>query len=79
MDIQAEKLNLIEWLAGIDDSRIIRQFKSLQKSNEVETKLSVAEKSAIDQGLKSIANGKTNTHETVMKSAKKKFPHLFKM
>ena len=79
MDIKEEKLELIQWLAGINDSRIIRQFKSLQQSNQeqVNTSLTPAEKSAIDQGLKSIAEGKVHTHESVMQSTKKKFPELF--
>jgi len=79
MDIQADKLSLIEWIAGINDSRIIRQFKSLQKSNmeQVDASLSPSEKSAVDQGLKSIAEGKVHTHESVMKSTKEKYPNLF--
>lgn len=80
MDIQAEKLSLIEWLAGINDSRIIKQFKALQRSNQeqMENSLTSAEKSAIDKGLKSIAEGKVHTHESVMESTQKKYPNLFK-
>ncbi len=80
MDIQAEKLRLIEWLAGINDYRIIKQFKALKKSNQeqIDTPLTSAEKSAIDQGLKSIADGKVHTHESVIKSTKEKYPNLFK-
>ncbi len=80
MDIQADKLSLIEWIAGINDSRIIRQFKSLQKSNQkqVNTSLTSVEKSAIDQGLKSIAEGNIHTHESVMQFTKEKYPNLFK-
>ena len=80
MDIQGDKLSLIEWIAGINDSRIIRQFKSLQKSNQeqVSVSLTSAEKSAIDQGLKSIEEGKVHTNESVMESTKEKFPNLFK-
>ena len=80
MDIQADKLSIIEWIAGINDSRIIRQFKSLQKSNQEQASfpLSSAEKSAIDKGLKSIEEGKVHTHESVMESTKEKYPNLFK-
>ena len=79
MDIQADKLSLIEWIAGINDSRIIRQFKSLQKSNQKQvTSLTSAEKSAIDQGLKSIAEGNVHTHESVVQFTKEKYPNLFK-
>ena len=78
MDIQAEKLQLIEWLAGINGSRVIRQFKSLQKSNQKQIDLTSVEKSAIDQGLKSIAEGKIHTNESVMESTREKYPNLFK-
>lgn len=77
MDIQAEKLNLIEWLAGINDSQTIRQIKSLQQSSQQAVELSETEKVAIDRGLKSIAEGKVHSHESVMASTKKKFPNLF--
>ncbi len=80
MDIQADKLNLIEWIAGINDTRIIRQFKCLQKSTQeqINISLTLAEKSAIDKGLKSIAEGKVHTHESVTQSTKEKYPALFK-
>ena len=38
----------------------------------------MAEKSAVDQGLKSISEGKVHTHESVMESTKEKYPNLFK-
>ncbi len=80
MDIQAEKLSLIEWLAGITDTRIIKQFRALQKSTQEpsETLLTVNEKSAIEAGLKSIKEGRSHTHKTVMESTMKKYPGLFK-
>ncbi len=80
MDIRAEKLEFIRWLAGINDSRVIKQLKTLQKYNqeEVSSILTDAEKLAIDQGLKTIKEGKTHSHEDVMKSARIKYPNLFK-
>lgn len=79
MDIQSEKLNLIEWLAGINDNRIIKQLKALQKSSQEQSdsSLSAEERSAIDTGLNSISAGKTHSHDSVRKSTKKKYPHLF--
>ena len=44
MDIQAEKLELIQWLAGINESRIVRQFILLRQANEVTSVLTAAEK-----------------------------------
>ncbi len=31
MDIQAEKLHLIEWLAGLNDVKVIQEIKALKK------------------------------------------------
>lgn len=80
MDIQADKLSLIEWIAGTDDTRIIQQIKSIQLSNEknTSTTLSQAEKKAIDEGLESIAKGHVHTNESVVEYIKKKFPNLHK-
>ena len=80
MDIHSEKLDLIKWIAGINDSQVIKQFKTLQKSNleKVSTTLTDSEKSAIDQGLKSIKEGRVQSHEDVTKSTKEKYPNLFK-
>lgn len=80
MDIQAEKLDIIQWLAGINDSQVIRQFKALKKSAEEIPlgNLSQAEKVAIDKGLQSIKRGHFKLHEDVMEVTKKKYPHLHK-
>lgn len=31
MNIQSEKLALIEWIAGIDDAKVIQNIKAIQK------------------------------------------------
>ena len=68
MDIQAEKLNLIKWLAEINDLEVIKQFKTLQKSSLEKGAiiLTDAEKSAIDQGLKSIEEDRVQSHENYL-------------
>ncbi len=79
MDIQAEKISLIKWLTEVKDDRIIRQFISLQKTNQEKINpISLAQKSALDKGLKSIAEGKVHSHDSVINSAKNKYPELFK-
>ena len=80
MDIQAEKLNLIKWLAEINDLEVIKQFKTLQKSSLEKGAiiLTDAEKSAIDQGLKSIEEDRVQSHERVVEMTKSKYPSLFK-
>lgn len=36
MDIKAEKLELIQWLAGVRDMGTIKEFINLKKSKEVD-------------------------------------------
>ncbi|MEQ8417879.1 MAG: hypothetical protein RIB71_25580 [Imperialibacter sp.] len=79
MSIEEEKLDLIKWLLEVDDDQVIRQFRTLQKSNEdaVVKELSKEERAAIEQGLKSIEQGKTLQHDEVKRLTAEKFPHLF--
>ena len=78
MDIQAEKLNIIQWLAGINDGNVILKIKELKKSNEEILAISIEEKVAIDKGLKSIEEGRFKTHEEVVHATKKKYSQVFK-
>jgi predicted transcriptional regulator len=80
MDIQTEKLELIKWLAEIDDYRIKKQIKMLQRSTreDASSDLTDAEKSAIDKGLKSIQEGSVKSHDEVKNMTGEKFPDLFK-
>jgi predicted transcriptional regulator len=80
MDIQANKLEIIEWLAGINDSSIIRRFMLLKKSTEElgKASLSSSQKQAIDEGLRSIEKGDFKVHEEVIECTKEKYPDLFK-
>lgn len=79
MDIKAEKINLIQWLAGIEDAKIINQLKMLQITFQEKEPVALTkeEKAAIDQGLRSIEAGQTKTHEEVKNSTKNKYPNLF--
>lgn len=80
MNIQAEKLDIIQWLAKVNDSNIIRQFMLLKRSNEemVSANLSEAEKKAVDKGLESLREGRFKTHNEVTEATRKKFTQLFK-
>ena len=79
MNIQAEKLEIIEWLAKVNDSKIIEQFMLLKKSNEEGSlNLSQEEREAIDKGLQSIEDKKSKSHEEVMEATRNRYPHLFR-
>jgi hypothetical protein len=79
MDIQAEKLALIQWLAGINDSQVISRFRALRRTSEEATPetLGPAEKEAISQGLASVKAGKTKSDEEVSRLTREKYPQLF--
>jgi predicted transcriptional regulator len=80
MNIQAEKLDIIQWLAGVNESSVIKQFMLLKRTNEETTSidLSQEEKQAIDKGIQSIEAGRAKSHEEVMEITRKKYPQLFK-
>lgn len=71
MDIQSEKLKLIEWLATIQDKDLIEKLKlfkdNLAGSSDWWEVLSANEKASIDRGLSDIEKGATIVHEDVMK------------
>ncbi len=80
MNIQAEKLDIIQWLANVNDSKVIKQFVLLKRSNEEMTvvSLSQAEKDAVDKGLQSIKEGRFKSHEEVAEITREKYTQLLK-
>lgn len=68
MDIQAEKLNLIQWLAGIDNEAIIQQFAALRKQQESDwwDEISEEERAEIEEGLAQANHGELIPHDQVM-------------
>lgn len=70
MNIQSEKLKLIEWLVALQDQTILEKLKFLKEnpsSTDWWDTITQAEKESIDRGLKDIENGKTTPHEVVTK------------
>ena len=73
MDIQAEKLHLIEWIARLTDASIVERFISLKKEQEKDwwDDLSLEEKSEIEEGLAQADRGELVPHKEVMAKYKK--------
>ena len=71
MDIQAEKLKLIEWLATLTDQTIIEKLKLFRENFSDKTdwweSLSKSEIESIDEGIRDIEAGRTLPHSEVMK------------
>jgi hypothetical protein len=69
MNIQAEKLKLIEWIARIQDSKTLEKLISFHKEYETDwwDEISEFEKKEIELGLKDIEEGRTVDHSEVKK------------
>jgi hypothetical protein len=71
MNIQAEKLGLIEWLSTLNDISIIEKLKSIKedysKSKDWWDTLNKEEIESIERGLKDLEGGRVHSHETVRK------------
>jgi predicted transcriptional regulator len=71
MDIQLEKYKLMEWLINLKDESIISKLKNIKNglstSSDWADDVSETEKLLVEAGLKDIEEGRTFTHEQVMK------------
>lgn len=71
MNIQAEKLKLIEWLVSLKDKDVIERIKLLKESSANKTDwwdtISESEKIAIREGMEDLENGNTVSHDEVRK------------
>ena len=67
MDIQAEKIHLIEWLASLNKPSVIKKLVALkEKETDWWDKISEEEKSEIKEGLAQADRGQVVPHRKVM-------------
>lgn len=68
MNIQAEKLNLIKWLAGVNEPSIIKRFIALKEEQQVDwwDEIDAEERTEIEEGLVQADRGEVVPHEEVM-------------
>jgi predicted transcriptional regulator len=69
MNITIEKQNLLQWIQGLTDEKIIERILSIKENNEV----SSLENQLIQKGLEDISNGNVSSHEEVKKRFEAKF------
>jgi hypothetical protein len=71
MNIQTEKLNLIEWISGLNDTSIIDRLREIKddysKSKDWWDTLKKEELASINRGLKDFEEGRIHSHETARK------------
>ncbi len=71
MNTETVKLELIEWIAQLDNEQTLNELKELYNANSVKNKLSEAEWAAIEEGQADIDAGRVVPHEEVMKKFEK--------
>ena len=69
MNIAIEKQNLLQWIQGLTDEKIIERILSIKENNEV----SSFENQLIQKGLDDISSGNVSAHEEVKKRFEAKF------
>ncbi len=71
MNIQAEKIGLIEWIARLNDSVVIGKLKQMRedysKSTDWWDEISIEEKKSIARELKDLEEGRVHSHEMAKK------------
>lgn len=71
MNIQTEKLDLIEWISKLNDTSIIHRLRQVKeeysKSKEWWDTLNKEEIESIKRGLKDFEEGKIHSHDTAQK------------
>ena len=71
MNIQAEKLDLIEWIAKLNDVSILKKLNELKfkYSNSIDwwDTLEKEEMESIERGLQDLKEGRIHSHETARK------------
>jgi hypothetical protein len=71
MNIQAEKLNLIDWIGKLNDISVIGKLRDIKenysKSEDWWDSLKKEELESIQRGLLDFEEGRIHTHETARK------------
>lgn len=75
MDIQTTKLELMRLLLNTQKEKVLTQIKEIfeQQEKELFDELSDVEKSAIEEGLQQIEQGKVKPHNEVMTKFRQKY------
>ena len=74
MNLEARKVNLINWISSIQESNLIEKLEALQKEGvDWWNKVSKEDKQAIDEGLEQLDRGEFLTHSEVRAKVKEKY------
>ena len=76
MNAYAEKIEIIQWIAGLDDKATLRQLRKIKeqsdiKLHEVNDLISEKEYESIQRGIDDSTNGRVTPHSEVRKKYEK--------
>ncbi len=67
MDIQARKLTLIQWLAGLTDEKLLNKVEAISKEDvDFWDELNTEQQEEIKRGAKELDEGKNHDYQKVM-------------
>jgi len=69
MDITVEKNNILKWIKGLTDEKIIEKILDLKGKNE----MSAIESKLIQKGLEDIEKGNVSSHADVQSRFQERF------
>jgi hypothetical protein len=72
MNIQAQKLSIIEWLLKIQDEKVLTQIENLKAGTDFWNELTEPEKEEIDKGIEELDRGEKHNYEAIVSSHRKK-------
>lgn len=76
MNTHAEKLDIIQWIAGLKDEttlQLLKELKEKSASNQKDwwTSISAEERMSIERGLEDSENGRVTPHSEIRKRYEK--------
>ena len=76
MNAYAEKIEIIQWITGLDDKATLRQLRKIKeqsdiKQNDLVDSFSLKERESIRRGIEDSANGRVTPHSEVRKKYEK--------
>ncbi len=74
MNLEARKLNLINWISSIQEEETLNEVEKIQKEKaDWWDKISRNDKKAIEEGLDQLNRGEFITHDKVRNKIKERF------
>ena len=76
MNMYAEKVDIIQWIAGLEDKSTLQQLKRIKEQSDIQKQdcidsISLKERESILRGIDDSANGRIQPHSEVRKKYEK--------